>query len=79
MFHVCSRGTRHRMLPIRRWGFWFLSLVDDPATAFLEGLEKVLGGERPEEGWWCTLMESASRIGENYSTSWRTLQGRASR
>ena len=61
-------------LPIRLRGFGLRSLVDTSAAAFIGGVEMAFGGEEAEEGWWQTLLDSGSRTGEEFSSSWSSLQ-----
>ena len=61
-------------LPIRLRGFGLRSFAETAAPAFIGGVQKALGGEEAEQGWWRTLLESGSRTGTEYDACWNKLQ-----
>ena len=61
-------------LPIRLRGFGLRSLCETSPAAFIGGVEMALGDEGAERGWWRTLLDSDSRTGQEYGTSWEVLQ-----
>ena len=61
-------------LPIRLRGFGLRSFAETAPVAFIGGIEKALGGDEAELDWWRTLLDSGTRTGDEYRTSWEELQ-----